>query len=688
MTKGLANKTKAQLITELDELQQQTTDLNDSNNMMHQLETSELRYRRLFESAQDGILILDAVTAQIVDVNPFLIEMLGYSKEEFLGKKLWEVGAFRNIEAAKSAFVELQSEHYIRYEDMPLETKNGKLISVEFVSNVYDVDHKRVIQCNIRDITDRKIAEQARQTSEQKFRLIVETSELRYRRLFETAQDGILILDAETAGVTDINPFLIKMLGYSKEELIGKKLWELGLFKDTELAKSAFMELQTKKYIRYEDLPLETKDGKSMEVEFVSNVYNVDHTTVIQCNIRDITERRFIQKELLQNQRQQLQIRDQFLSRMSHELRSPLTPIHQFVTILLDGLAGALNTEQREYLTIALNNINMLRNMIRDLLEVTRAETGKLDIDLRCVYLTELIPQILKAYQVATGKGILISAQIPDDLPPIYADHNRVRQIFDNLLDNAIKFSPEKGELSIHVQVSHEDPEFIRIAVTDSGCGISPEEQVKIFNYLYQVKDNVETNRKGLGIGLYICKALVSNHGGRIWVESQPGHGSTFFFTLPIFTLEHQIAAVLTAANLTTNSITLITVEIGHIEKRPLKRKTDQTALWEAWNALQTGTLPDMAVLLPRVSHRGMKEFFFMVTCTNQTGDQALLEQLRKRLECCRGLQDAGLQAEISFTVLNTPLAKNRKQSNKLVGNITNHIEDLMKTALNNGRSI
>jgi PAS domain S-box-containing protein len=123
------------------------------------LELSETRYRRLFETAQDGILILDPDTGQILDVNPFLIDMLGYSKEEFSGKKLWEIGAFLDIEASKSAFKELQTKGYVRYEDLPLQTRMGKSIAVEFISNVYPIDHTKVAQCNIRDITARKQAE-------------------------------------------------------------------------------------------------------------------------------------------------------------------------------------------------------------------------------------------------------------------------------------------------------------------------------------------------------------------------------------------------------------------------------------------------------------------------------------------------------------------------------------------------
>jgi PAS domain S-box-containing protein len=125
------------------------------------LQDSELRYRRLFEAAQDGILILDAETGMIEDVNPYLIKMLGYSREEFVRRKLWEVGAFRDIEANREAFEALQVDEYIRYDDMPLRAKNGELVDVEFVSNVYLVGSEKVIQCNIRNITERKHSEES-----------------------------------------------------------------------------------------------------------------------------------------------------------------------------------------------------------------------------------------------------------------------------------------------------------------------------------------------------------------------------------------------------------------------------------------------------------------------------------------------------------------------------------------------
>ncbi len=172
------NKTKPQLLSELTELRQRVGRLEmlateplsaagqagkraEAAETLHReaLQTSETRYRRLFETAQDGILLLDVGTGQITDVNPFLTELLGYSHEDLVGKALWEIGPFKNVEASRTAFAELQSKEYIRYEDLPLETRAGRRIDVEFVSNVYPVDHTRVIQCNIRDITARKQAE-------------------------------------------------------------------------------------------------------------------------------------------------------------------------------------------------------------------------------------------------------------------------------------------------------------------------------------------------------------------------------------------------------------------------------------------------------------------------------------------------------------------------------------------------
>jgi PAS domain S-box-containing protein len=158
-------KTQAELPGELHDMRQLVEQLNaleaQRKQIEHKLVASEVRYRRLFETAQDGILIMDAGSGKITDVNPFLTEMLGYDRDHFLGRQLWEIGFFKDIEASQRAFSELQDKGFIRYEDLPLETKDGRAMDVEFVSNVYRVDGDKVIQCNIRDITKRKKAEEA-----------------------------------------------------------------------------------------------------------------------------------------------------------------------------------------------------------------------------------------------------------------------------------------------------------------------------------------------------------------------------------------------------------------------------------------------------------------------------------------------------------------------------------------------
>jgi signal transduction histidine kinase/DNA-binding response OmpR family regulator len=238
-------------------------------------------------------------------------------------------------------------------------------------------------------------------------------------------------------------------------------------------------------------------------------------------------------EELDRTRLEQLEMKDEFISHVSHELRSPLATVHQFTTIMLDGLAGELNGEQREYLEIVLRNSLQLRDMIDDLLEVTRAQTGRLTITPEPTSIGDLFRPMIQTYERrAAEKGIAFRTISPPDLPLVQADSSRIEQVLSNLLDNALKFTSE-GEMLLSGCLDDEG-KFVRVTVTDTGCGINADSLPKIFDRLYQSPNTVILSRKGLGLGLHICQHLVELHGGRIEAESKEGDGTTISFTLPV----------------------------------------------------------------------------------------------------------------------------------------------------------
>jgi len=501
---------------------QSTVALDHIDVARSQMVDSELRYRRLFESAKDGILILDAETGMIIDVNPYLTELLGYSKDQFIKKAIWEIGFFKDIVANKENFLQLQVHKYIRYEDMPLETAAGKEIHVEFVSNLYLVDTQNVIQCNIRDMTGRVMAEKA-----------LAASEARYRRLFETAKDGILILDAETGMIVDVNQFLIDMLGYSKEQFIKKAIWEIGFFKDVVASHENFLELREKEFIRYEDLPLETSDGRKINVEFVSNLYLVDSQKVIQCNIRDITERKIAEKELLlakQHAEESDRLKSAFLANMSHEIRTPMNGILGFASLLKK--LKLPKEKQVTYLEIIEKSGIRLLNIINDIISISKVDAGQMGVTISETNINEQIDFIYTFFKPEAEQKCLhffYKKSLSGKDSIIKTDKEKIFGILTNLVKNAIKFT-QSGSIEFGYEKKGNQLEFF---VKDTGVGIEDSKKEIIFERFRQGSELLTRNYEGAGLGLSISKAYVEMMGGRIWVKSEPGTGSDFYFTIP-----------------------------------------------------------------------------------------------------------------------------------------------------------
>ena len=355
----------------------------------------------------------------------------------------------------------------------------------------------------------------------------LQISETRYRRLFEAAQDGILILDADTGKIADVNPFLTDMLGYPREEFLGKRLWEIGPFVDVARSKAAFLELLTKRYIRYEDLPLQTRDGRSISVEFVSNVYRVDHKEVIQCNIRDITDR--VQAEAAE--KELIRMNDGFVASVSHELRTPLASIKGFLDLLRKGKVEDPIIQQ-EFLTRAAQDVDRLIPLVSDLLDTSQIEAGRLQLDLEGVEVGALISEVLESLASLAGEKVIAMTYDSSQTPLwVMADRRRLRQVLINLIGNAIKFSEAHRPILVTGKIAND---LVTVSVIDQGPGISEGQQGLFEKYSRLGKPSNHASH-GTGLGLYISKQLIEAHGGHIGVESEPGKGSTFFFVLPAY---------------------------------------------------------------------------------------------------------------------------------------------------------
>src|SRR6185369_12822879 len=375
-------------------------------------------------------------------------------------------------------------------------------------------------------------------------------SELRYRRLFEAARDGILILDAVTLKITDVNPFMTELLGYSHTEFLGKELWEIGLFSDKEASQAAFKELQSTDYLRYEDSPLQDTNGKLRDVEFVSNVYAEDGHQVIQCNIRDITDRKRAEKErtLLLAAAQAAQaeadsantVKDEFLTTLSHELRTPLTSILGWSHLLTGGKLDKQQTA-RAIETIA-RNARAQERLIDELLDISRIMNGKLCLDLRVLKLAPLIQAVVDDVRPAADAGsITLETAFDSDVGPMLGDPDRLQQIVWNLLTNAIKFTPKGGD--VHVRLKRNDSHAL-ITVNDNGQGIATELLPHVFERFRQADSSNTRSNGGLGLGLSIVRQLVELHGGRVTVESSGENaGTTFRVILPLPSL-HEVPNV------------------------------------------------------------------------------------------------------------------------------------------------
>jgi signal transduction histidine kinase len=352
-------------------------------------------------------------------------------------------------------------------------------------------------------------------------------------------------------------------------------------------------------------------------------------------------ERQALLRSLDLSRKQQLEFKNRFLSHVSHELRTPLSCIHQFVSLIADGLAGPVSPEQHDHLGTILKSVNQLHAMIRDLLEATRAEAGKIRIEPRCVAVADLVGQVVAMMQpLAQQQGIRLESNLDSVLPFIHADPDRILEVLINLVDNALKFTPSGGSVMVNASQVEGDKEFAYLSVADTGRGIGAESLALIFERLYQDANSVDSSRKGLGLGLYISKELVNLHGGKIWVASQLSEGSTFSFTLPFYSLPKLLMPVIAHKEELRSAIVLVRVDLAPLNKPP--RGNWRDTCHQSLELLRRCVYVDKDLVLPAMGKSGPEETFFVVASTDMEHVQIMLTRVGEQLGALPQLKAAG----------------------------------------------
>ena len=392
--------------------------------------------------------------------------------------------------------------------------------------------------------------------------------------------------------------------------------------------------------------------------------------------MRYAVERQALLRSLEMSRKQQLEFKNQFLSHVSHELRTPLTCIHQFVTILLDGLAGEMNAEQRYHLQTILKSVNQLGAMVRDLLEATRAESGKIRLQPRCVAIGELVRQaVAMMHPLAREKQIGLEIGLDGRIPFVYGDPDRILEVLINLIDNGIKFTPVGGSVMVEACLSDADPDFVYLSVIDSGCGIQPEAKALIFERLFQDPNAIDNSRKGLGLGLYIAKELVSLHGGRIWAASEPGHGSTFSFTLPLYSLAKLLHPVITYQDRLREDLILLAVELRVPPATAPANWKD--VCQKCLEMLQRSVFIDKDLVLPPMPSSNPNQTFFVVASTDMDRAPIMMTRIREQLAKCGENLQSGEWLRVSAQPI--PLPRDGSETlQTLVQEVAGEVTDLV----------
>jgi len=491
------------------------------------LQQSEERYRLLFDSASDAIMTLDA--NGFLDCNPATLNMFGcQNKDEFIGLHPSDISpphqasGLDSRTAADQKIAEAFQKGTSQFEWIHRRC-NGEDFPVEVWLTVFRLEERTILQAAVRDITVRKRVEQTLKEAEEKF-----------RTMFNAARDGILVADLTTKQFIFANPGICHLTGYSEPELL--RMGVGGLHPEPDLPyvieqfdKQAKGEIQVAS-----NIPILRKDRSVTMCDVNSTPIKIGGKEVLLGFFHDITERRRMEAEVAKARDVALEgtrLKAEFLANMSHEIRTPMNGVIGMANLLLDT---ELTPQQRHFANTIGKSGESLLNLINDILDFSKIEARKLEFEMLDFDLREAVEDALDLVAERAGaKHLELAVSVPSDVPTqLRGDPGRLRQILLNLVNNAIKFT-ERGEVIVRVALVSQTATHARLRweVKDTGMGISPEDQTRLFQAFSQADNSTTRKFGGTGLGLAISKQLAELMGGQIGVESEPGKGATFWFT-------------------------------------------------------------------------------------------------------------------------------------------------------------
>jgi PAS domain S-box-containing protein len=486
------------------------------------LRLSEERYRLLFESNPHSVWVYDLESLAIIDVNAAAILTYGYSREEFLTLNIKDLCPIEAVPAFLDKVARVRD--VLEYHGISTHRrKDGTKVEVEITSNpiIYGRRNARLVVST--DITERKNAEEALHRSEERFRLMVDN----------VVDYAILMLD--TAGcVTSWNPGAQRIKGYRAEEILGKHFSHFYPRSDVEAGKpQRELEVAAKEGRIIDEGWRVRKDGSTFWANVVITALrdNQGHLRGYAKLTRDMTQSELAREAMSQAKEaaeQSNRFKDQFLSTMSHELRTPLNAVLGFSDLLNDECYGALNDRQHRYVNHIQTGGKHLLRLINDILDLSRIEAGRLELAIENVAVNTCMSEARDCLRPLSDKKSQTVLVKPSANLSVRADATRLKQILMNLLGNAVKFTPDGGKIEV---AAHQIGDVVRMEVRDTGPGIPLEEQQRIFKAFQRLQQSKTT--EGTGLGLAITKRLVELQGGNLGIDSQPGKGSCFYFTLP-----------------------------------------------------------------------------------------------------------------------------------------------------------